>query len=94
MKLGSKVQAVLVLIALSISNQLITGTDVSILNGKRGEWMTDREIREYVKKCPCADKSIDTKHTCKLEFHHRKICPSPECICAKKFGLAESEDKK
>lgn len=55
--------------------------------------MTQEEIREYVKKCPYADKSIDTMHTCKLEFHYRKICPSPKCICAEKFGLAESEDK-
>ena len=54
--------------------------------------MTQEEIREYVKKCPYADKSIDSIHTCDLELHYRKICPSSECICAKKFGLAESED--
>lgn len=49
--------------------------------------MTKEEIREYVKKCPYSDKSIDSIHTCDLEFHYRKICPSPECLCDEKFGL-------
>ena len=56
-----------------------------------GEIMTGEEIKDYVKKCPYADKSIDTIHTCDLEFHYRKICPSAECACAKKFGLKEVE---
>lgn len=49
--------------------------------------MTKEEIREHVKNCPYSDKSIDSIHTCDLEFHYRKICPSPECFCAEKFGL-------
>lgn len=47
--------------------------------------MTIEEIKEYVKKCPHSDKSIDSMHTCNLEFHYRKICPSKECACAKLF---------
>ena len=54
--------------------------------------MTIKEINEYVKNCPYSDKSIDTIHTCDLEFHYRKICPSPECVCADKFGLKREED--
>ena len=55
--------------------------------------MTQEEIKEYVRNCPYSDKSIDSKHSCDLEFHYRKICPSSECICAEKFGLAERSDK-
>lgn len=47
--------------------------------------MTKEEITQYVKNCPYSDKSIDTIHSCGLEFHYRKICPSKECVCAKKF---------
>ena len=47
------------------------------------------EIKEYVKNCPYSDRSIDDMHSCDLEFHYRKICPSSECICAEKFGLIE-----
>ena len=47
--------------------------------------MTKEEINDYVKKCPYSDKSIDTIHSCDLEFHYRKICPSQECLCAKLF---------
>lgn len=47
--------------------------------------MTKKEIEEYVKNCPYSDKSIDTMHTCGLEFHYKKICPSKECICARRF---------
>lgn len=54
--------------------------------------MTHDEIKNYVKNCPYSDKSIDTMHTCDLEFHYRKICPSPECFCADKFGLKRKED--
>lgn len=49
--------------------------------------MTNEEIKEYIKKCPYSDKSIDSIHSCDLEFHYKKICPSPECLCANKFGL-------
>ena len=56
--------------------------------------MTSDEINEYVRNCPYSDKSIDSIHSCELQFHYRKICPSSECICAKKFGLVErSEDE-
>lgn len=51
--------------------------------------MTREEIEEYVRNCPYSDKSIDSRHSCNLEFHYRKICPSSECACAKRFGLAE-----
>ena len=53
--------------------------------------ITKEEINKVVKECPYADKSIDSMHTCDLEFHYRKICPSPECICAEKFGLLQKE---
>lgn len=49
--------------------------------------MTTEEIKEYVRNCPYADKSIDTIHTCDLEFHYRKICPSAKCLCAERFGI-------
>lgn len=55
--------------------------------------MTKEEIKIYVQNCPYSDKSIDTIHTCDLEFHYRKICPSKDCICAKKFGLIEESEK-
>lgn len=54
--------------------------------------MTKDEIKEYVRNYPYSDKSIDSIHTCDLEFHYRKICPSSRCICAEKFGMVESED--
>lgn len=46
--------------------------------------MTEEEIKKYVNQCPHSDKSIDATHTCDLEFHYRKICPTIECLCAKK----------
>ena len=55
--------------------------------------MTKEEIEEYVRNCPYSDKSIDSRHSCDLEFHYRKICPSSECACAKKFGLAEGGEE-
>ena len=56
--------------------------------------MTSDEINEYVRNCPYSDKSIDSIHSCELQFHYRKICPSSSCLCAEKFGLAErSEDE-
>lgn len=56
--------------------------------------MTEAEIKEYVRKCPYSDKSIDTIHSCDLEFSYKKICPSKECACAKKFyGTGESDAK-
>lgn len=54
--------------------------------------MTKEEIKEYVKNCPYSDKSIDTMHTCALEFHYRKICPSKKCACAKRFYEAEEDN--
>ena len=54
--------------------------------------MTKAEIKEYVKNCPYSDKSIDTTHTCALEFHYRKICPSKKCACAKRFYEAEEDN--
>lgn len=54
--------------------------------------MTKEEINKIVKDCPYSDKSIDSIHTCDLEWHYRKICPSSECICAKRFGI-ENEPK-
>ena len=56
--------------------------------------MTKEEIKIYVQNCPYSDKSIDTIHTCDLEFHYRKICPSKDCICAKKFGLIEESEER
>ena len=58
--------------------------------------MTRDEINEYVRNCPYSDKSIDSIHSCDLEFHCEKICPSSSCLCAKKFGIykTESEDEK
>ena len=55
--------------------------------------MTKEEIKEYVRNCPYSDKSIDSRHTCDLEFHYRKICLSPECACAKLFGLIGEKDE-
>ena len=55
--------------------------------------MTEQEINEYVRKCPYADKSIDSKHSCAVEFHYRKICPSKECICADLFYGKEGDEK-
>lgn len=63
--------------------------------------MTKEEIDEYICKCPyfsgakCIDRSILGTHigSCSLEFHNKKICPSPECICAGKFGLAEPQER-
>ena len=46
--------------------------------------MTEEDIKKYVNQCPHSDKSIDATHTCDLEFHYRKICPTIECLCAKK----------
>ena len=28
---------------------------------------------------------------CDLEFHYRKTCPSKECLCAERFGLAKMD---
>lgn len=53
--------------------------------------MTEEEIKKYVNQCPHSDKSIDATHTCDLEFHYRKIRPTIECLCAKKFGLKSKE---
>ena len=47
--------------------------------------MTKEEIEKYIRKSPYSDKSIDTKHTCDLEFNYNKICPSKDCVCANKF---------
>lgn len=53
--------------------------------------MSNEEIKEYVRNCPYADKSIDTIHTCDLEFHYKKICPSAKCFCAERFGIKKEE---
>lgn len=55
--------------------------------------MTEEEIKKYVNQCPHSDKSIDATHTCDLEFHYRKICPSKDCFCSEKFGLKFKEKK-
>ena len=57
--------------------------------------MTNKEIDEHICKCPyftgknTIDRSALGTHigSCDLEFHYRKICPSAECLCAKKLGL-------
>lgn len=51
--------------------------------------MSDKEIQEYVRKCPYFGnpETIDSTSSCDLEFHYRPICPSEECICAEKLGL-------
>ena len=60
--------------------------------------MTVKEIDAHIMACPyfggkdCIDRKIfadGMTHigSCALEFHYRKICPSEECICAKKFEL-------
>lgn len=56
--------------------------------------MTPKEIDSHITKCPyfggknCIDRKLidgEPTHvgTCDLEPHYRKICPSPECTCAK-----------
>lgn len=54
--------------------------------------MTEKEIQNHVRKCPYfgSPKTIDSRSSCKLEFHHRPICPSSDCLCAEKLGLKES----
>ena len=47
--------------------------------------MTKEEINKVVKECPYADKSIDSMHTCDLEFHYS--------ICAERFGLLQKEQE-
>jgi hypothetical protein len=49
------------------------------------------EVEAFVKNCPYSNKSIDSLHTCDLEFHYQKICPSSKCICAVFFGLKDKE---
>lgn len=57
--------------------------------------MTNKEIDEIICKCPyfSGKNTIDRSNlgthigSCALEFHYRKICPSAECLCAKKLGL-------
>lgn len=57
--------------------------------------MNNKEIDEIICKCPyfSGKNTIDRSNlgthigSCDLEFHYRKICPSAECLCAKKFGL-------
>ena len=62
--------------------------------------MKPKDIDRYITNCPYfwGKNGIDRKLVngeyihyggCDLEFHHRKICPSVECICAKRFGLVE-----
>ena len=53
--------------------------------------MNKKEIQNYVRKCPYFGnpKTIDLQSSCGLEFHYRPICPSPNCLCARKLGLKE-----
>ena len=65
--------------------------------------MTTKEIDTYICACPYfgGKDTIDRKlfvdgtthiGECALEFHHKHICPSKECICANKlFGERENE---
>lgn len=54
-----------------------------------------QDIDAYITKCPyfsgndTINRSIYGTHigSCDLEFHYGKICPSPECVCAKRMGL-------
>ena len=53
------------------------------------------EIDAKITKCPyfsgkdTVDRSEYGTHigSCDIEFHYRKICPSPECLCAEGLGL-------
>ena len=55
----------------------------------KGKKMSDKEMQEYVRKCPYFGNpnTIDSQSSCDLELHYRKICPSEKCICAEKLGL-------
>lgn len=55
--------------------------------------MNTDEIQNIVRKCPYfgSPKTIDNNSFCKLEFHYRPICPSPECICAERLGIKDGE---
>ena len=52
-------------------------------------------IDAYIMNCPyfagktTIDRSKYGTHigSCDLEHHHRKICPSNECLCAERLGL-------
>ena len=57
--------------------------------------MSEQEIQDHARKCPYFGnpKTIDSMSYCKLEFHYRAICPSPKCLCAKKFGWRGEEDE-
>lgn len=45
------------------------------------EYVLDPKKRAIIEKCPYFYFG-----ECDLEFHHRKICPSEECVCADLFG--------
>lgn len=56
--------------------------------------MTDKEIQEYVRKCPYFGNPevIDSHSSCGLEWNYNPICPSSKCLCAKKLGLSDEAD--
>lgn len=66
--------------------------------------MSPKEIDAHIMQCPyfggknTINRIIirgETVHigNCGLEWHHRKICPSSVCICAKAFGLERRTDE-
>lgn len=66
--------------------------------------MSPEEIDAHIMQCPyfggknTIDRTIicgETVHigNCALEWHHRKICPSSVCICAKALGLERRTDE-
>ena len=64
--------------------------------------MTPKEIDDFIMKCPYfgGKNTIDRRSIngelvhcgdCGMEWHYLKICPSAQCVCAKKMGLQEGE---
>ena len=57
---------------------------------KQGKWLLsktlDNNIRKIIMDCPYYNYGA-----CDLEFNYRRICPSNECLCARKMGLKANE---
>ena len=64
--------------------------------------MTAKQIDNYIMECPyfCGKDTIDRTMVngeyvhigaCRMEWHHRKICPSSVCLCAETLGLNGKE---
>ena len=64
--------------------------------------MTPKEIDDFIMQCPYfGGKNIidrrfidgEAVHVgdCSLEWNYRKVCPSAQCLCAKKMGLQEGK---